>query len=533
MSIDQSLLQQTLVQLAATTLEPDLMANPDLPDTWKSLTTQTVNASPFSKIQLLLSYGNVGDDVIACLSIGLPWSNVIGHYTSGFSPDDKSALDESVVGCAPDSAVVQSMYVSAYFFLRSQVWDILSFLDNPGVKGKPLYITGIGLGGPLAQIVALDFRPGNKGPSNKLLPWSVQPPSYVFSTGNFASIDFQQYFNQTVTDAYNVRAGSQALKVDHFPLEPDNTEGTQKSTFAPLGTLNEAPIATPIPFYTPWEVRDSNFYLKALGGTPPPFPASSTQIPNPPSGFSQTVAFSIGQFVADIYKQSFNPGNPAPGKLVKSLNFGTSPALVGFFSTSNSLVVVFRGSINYQEFLMMDANSVTATTPYRESISSGVQQLLYSAVDGDPTLAQQVREQINELLNELQDDKKTDQDDIKLYLSGHGTGGALANAMAADISFNTSDDAGSPVNKPDAIYTYGATYFAGNNLAQQFSNCYGNASYQIRRLDDDVATALKAQPYWNPVSNSVVLLGALSTKENTYHSLSSYLELLNPQRPQH
>jgi len=528
MSIENHKLQQTLIQLAETTVVPGLTENPDLPATWKSLTTKTIMASPVGGVQVLLAYGNIGDDVIACLSIGMPWSNFIGQYTSGFSPDHKDQLPESVAGKTSDSELVSSMYTSAYFWLRSPLWDMLKFLDNPAVKNKPLYITGMGLGGPLAQIVALDFRPGNKGPAQQRVPWVIQPPSYVFTTGNFASDDFQTYFNKTVKNSYNFRAGSQALKVDQFPVLPATDKGKQAATFAPLGEVSYVSASVPSPYYTPWEVRDSNFYLKALGGTPQPFPASKTVIPNPPSGFSQTLAFSLGEFVATTYKQALEPNNPAPVELVKSLDFCSSKIVVAFFSTSNSLTVAFRGSINYQEFLMMDANSTTAMTPYGEMITSGVNEILYSPNEsaGDSTLIEQLKKNINSLKG-----------DKKLYLAGHGFGGSLANALAADLSpsintLSSGTESPEPTIDVDAIYTFGATYFASLNLMEKFSSSYKNVSYQIVRPGDEVATALKAQPYWKPVTNSVPLIGALETLENTDHSLSSYLALLDPHRQQ-
>ncbi|MBL6449578.1 hypothetical protein JMN32_24925 [Fulvivirga sp. 29W222] len=504
-SINEKTLQAVLVQLAASSASTDL-DDPTLPSTWKLLTTKSVFALPTGNIQFVLAYGNVGDEVIACLSIGVPWSDFIGNYTSGFLPDNKQSLPEDVAGKAPTDATILSIYVAAYPLLRSPLWEALSFLNNPGVQGKPLYITGIGLGGPLAQIAALDLRPGNKGPDQQDPPQLTQPPSYVFSTGNFASTAFQQYYNGKVQNAYNLRAGSQALHVDQFPDQPSTGAG-----FAPLGNETFLPASIPKPYYTPWEVRDSSFYLKAISGKSPTYPPSPTIIPNPPQGFSQSLAFNLGKFLALTYIQAQEPGNPTPQEMKKIIDYGDSKVIAAIFSTSNSLTVAFRGSITYEEFLMMDTNSATSRTPYNEIITSGANEVYYAN-------SQAIGEQIKQVVQELIGDKK-------LYVIGHGFGGALANIMAADFTFNTK-----PAIPFDAIYTFGASYFAGINMANRFNESLGNISYQILRPDDQIATALKTLPFWNPVNNIVALLGSLDVPDDTSHALSAYLSLLDPSR---
>jgi hypothetical protein len=503
--INQKTLRSVLVQLAASSAGTDLN-DPGLPPTWKMLTSKSVFVMPTGNIQLLLAYGNVGEEVIACLSIGVPWANFIGNYTSGFLPDNRQVLPEAVAGKAPSDATVLSLYVAAYSLLRTVIWEILSFLDNPGVQGKPLYITGIGLGGPMAQIAAMDFRPGNKGPDQQDPPQVTQPYSYVFSTGNFASTAFQEYYNDKVQNAYNLRTGSQALHVDQFPDQPAAGAG-----FAPLGNASFLPASVPIPYYTPWEVRDSNFYLKAIDGKPPTTPPSPTSIPNPPTGFSQTLAFNLGKFMALTYTQAQEPGNPAPPEMKKIIDYGDSKVIAAIFSTSNSLTVAFRGSITYEEFLMMDSNSATSRTPYNQIITSGANEVYYAN-------SQAIGEQIKQQVLELRGDRK-------LYVIGHGFGGALANVMAADFAFNST-----PVIPVDAIYTFGASYFAGVNMVNMFNNQFENVSYQILRPTDQIATALKTLPYWNPVNNIVPLLGSLDVPEDTSHAFSAYLSLLDPSR---
>ena len=504
-NINEKILQEVLVQLAASSACTDLN-DPSLPTTWKMLTSKSVFALPTGNIQFMLAYGNVGEDVIACLSIGIPWPDFIGNYTSGFLPNNRQLLQEEVIGKAPSDATILSIYVAAYPSLRTPLWEALSFLNNPEVKGKPLYITGIGLGGPLAQIAAMDLRPGNKGPNQQDPPQVTQPCSYVFSTGNFASTAFQQFYNEKIQNAYNLRAGSAALHVDQLPDRPSTEIG-----FAPLGHTNFLSASVPTPYYTPWGVRDSNFYLKAICGKPSTFPSSPTSIPNPPTGFSQSMAFSLGKLMASTYTQAQEPGNPAPPEMQKIIDYGESKVMAAIFSTSNSLIVAFRGSITFEEFLMMDTNNSTSRTPYNQIITSGVNEVYYA---NSLAVGERIKQQVLEL--------KGNRD---LYVIGHGFGGALANVMAADFTLYTT-----PAIPVNAIYTFGANYFAGINMANLFNDKLESVSYQILRPEDQIATALRTQPYWNPVNNIVTLIGALDVPEDTSHALSAYLSLLDPSR---
>jgi predicted lipase len=203
------------------------------------------------------------------------------------------------------------------------------------------------------------------------------------------------------------------------------------------------------------------------------------------------------------------------------IDYGKSKVIAAIFSTSNSLIVAFRGSITYEEFLMMDTNSATSRTPYNQIITSAVNEVYYA---NSLAIGEQIKKDVLELIG-----------DKKLYVIGHGFGGALANAMAADFTFNTPPSSAIPI---DAIYTFGACYFAGINMANLFNNQFENVSYQILRPEDQIATALKTLPYWNPVNTTVTLLGSLDVPEDTSHSFSAYLSLLDPSRgisssPQH
>lgn len=512
--IDDKAVQPILVQLAAAAANTNLTTSgPELPKTWKELTSKSVFALTVGNVQFLLAYGNVGNDVIACLSIGLPWQNFLGAYSNGFQTSAMQQLPEDVAGKTTSDQTIMSIYIAAYQFLRGPIWEALSFLNDPGAKGKPLYITGMGLGSALAQIVALDFRSGNKGPNQQLFPQSTQPPSYVFSSVNFSSTAFQKYYEDKITQTFNTAAGSAALPVDQFPDQP-----SASANFAPLGEQRLVAASIPAPYYTPWEVRDSNFYIKTLGGTPVVSPPSKTFIPNPPAGFSQSLAFSLGEYVALTYKQALEPGTPAPVNAQKIFNYGGHNAIAAIFTTANSLIVTFRGSITFEEFLTMDANSATALNPAGQQITSGTYDVLYKKLeDGkEQTLTEQIKEELKKLNSKN-----------PLYITGHGFGGALANLFAMELAFNTD-----PAVDVGVIYTFGANYFAGANTANDFSKKLKAVSYQILRPKDVVATALQSFRYWFPVENTVSLNGALDILEDTNHALSSYLKLLDPARIQ-
>lgn len=514
--MDTKQLKQILIQLAARAASPNLISNPlALPNTWKSLTTKSVFAPGVGNLQISLAYGNVGDEVIACMAIGWPWQNILGQYHSGFNPENRQMLPTSVMGNPQGNSTVFSPYVIAYNFLRSPVWDALSYLENPGVKGKPLYITGIGIGGPLAQIVAMDFRPGQKGPAQQNPPQDTQPPSYIFSAGNVGTLDFQTIYNQRVVQAYLVTAGTTILPVDLFPSQPVG----ETLNYEPLGTSDQITTAVPKPYFTPWEVRDSNFYLKALGGTPQAVIPTPTSIPNAPEGFSQSQAFSLGELTALTYQQAMQPDttgfpNPSPYSIVANIKYSNSLIAIIFINTS-SVVVAFRGTITFEEFLSMKADTNTANTPYGEMVTSGANNVYYGSPDSDGViLADVVKEEVLKYV-----------DGKKLYLTGHGFGGVLANMAAADFTFNM--DTPIAIN---GIYTFGSNYWAGTAFAANFSEKLGSVSYQILRPSDSIATALKTLPIFNPIDNIVALIGQLDFIEDTDHALSSYLNLLDPSR---
>ena len=519
--MDNQATQQILVQLAAAAASPNLtQSTPNLPYSWKALTSKSAFTSNIGHVQLLLAFGNVGSETISCLAIGQPWPNFIGNYSAGFEIGMQQ-LPEDVAGTTSSTETVMSLYVAAYQFLRGTIWESLSFLKSDGVPQDQLHITGMGLGAPLAQIAAIDLRPGHRGPNDELAPQATQPVSFVFSAGNFASPDFKEYYNKNNTKATNTIAGTDTLEVDKFPLAPAADQG-----FVPLGTVNQVQAAIPSPYYTPWEVRDSNYYLTTLGGMAVPgFPTKTTISAIPGSGFDQSLAFSMGTYTEYNYRLGLKPATP-PEQVdpLKTYDFGSSKAIAAIYKTATSLIVTFRGSITWEEFLSMDANSRTATDPYNQQITSGTQTILYQI---PPVDSESDKEKPPCLSDQIIGDIEENAGDLQLYITGHGFGGALANTFALGMAQNTAVKA-----EIDAIYTFGANYFAGHSAAGTFKDKFGSKSYQVLRPDDKVATALKAAYFWYPADYQVVLNGTLNETEDTYHSLSSYLKLLDPQRVQ-
>ena len=174
---------------------------PNYPNGWSTLAYIKGDASPYSSsaVQGFLANGysdpqNPRSDMIAVLALGMNWTNFFQYYQYGTAP---TQLSPDVTGIADNSLQIDNLYDSAYSAVRESIWDsIQQFLGD-----LPLYICGMGLGGPLAQIAALDLRPStsHKGPKGYFPPL-VQAPCFVFSTPNVANGNLVAFYNDHVKD---------------------------------------------------------------------------------------------------------------------------------------------------------------------------------------------------------------------------------------------------------------------------------------------------------------------------------------------
>lgn len=513
MSEDSSSLEILLETLATQANLPAMLKdNPTLPLGWVLLGTfSSVFSPPSVPTQGFLAKGPIDSNgtIAAVLALGMTWEKFLTYQTDPFEPKLQQPLPTAVAGNQPADAAIMPLYVTAYNQIRSAIWNTLGkFLDD-----LPLYICGMSLGGPMAQIAALDLRPGNKGPSAGQKAPDSQPPSYVFSTGNIGNSSFATYYQSTVTDRHILWAGNASLTVDFFPTLPAD------DLYAPLGKVTELSSSIPVND-VPWLERSDVFYLLALGGKPARYTPKKGSFPNPPAGFSQSKAYAFSKLVGAAYAQAQHPGSIIsiePYTLNAIINANDAP-FAYIFTSVNDVVVALRGTTTWEELTALSANSTTVTVPFNPDDQAQVHRgaySVYSAPVGSTdttTFSAKLKSTLKPLL------KGKD-----LYLTGHDLGGAIANIAAADFTMSNDKDM---VVK--AIYTFGANAFANIVFQGQFDSALAAKSYQIRRVNDKIPVSIAQLGVFRPVSNQVVLNGQLAVEESTYHSMDGYINLCNP-----
>lgn len=520
-SIDLTAFKIILEKIAAQANIIDLFPNgPDLPSGWSNVNLFKNSNIPQDSLVVMQSQGFLakgrapqsdGSTIqVAVLALGITWPKYLQYQFDGEFP--QMAIPKNIAGnSVPADAKMMSVYVNGYVDLRTNLW--VNALSND-VKDLPLYICGMSLGAPLAQLAALDLRPGNFGPNNESAP-KTAVSCYTFSNGNTANTAMANYFSRTALESNVVWAGSNLLKVDQFPLQPDNTDFTR------LGNLDA--IATPIPESgdEPWWERGNPFYVKALGGTPAPNAPVKTNIPNPPPGFDQVMAYTLSTLTLAAYKLAQHPGSDFPtGIYTKVATVDANGSTFAYvFSSSSAIVVAIRGCITWEEFNKYTANSNFTHPSFDPAPAAHVQSGAYeiytapTTKNGSTTFANDLRTKVSAILGNKQ-----------LFITGHSLGGAIANIAAADYVM------GSPKLNVTAVYTIGSIMTADPDFATGFNKALAGKTFQIRRISDKITSATYMLGY-EFLDSQVTLNGELALEELTRHSLYSYAQLLNPSRP--
>jgi pimeloyl-ACP methyl ester carboxylesterase len=513
MSGDSDSIRITLAQLASQALIPNmLMDNPKLPLGWVLLKTFGGQFNPPTvTVQGFLAKGPIDAEgnIAAALAFGVSWQSFLSIHTTPFQPVSQIALPKDISG-SDEAGKVLDLYATAYLNIRPQVWNVLG--DYLG--DLPLYICGMSLGGPIAQIAALDLRPGNTGPlSNQKAP-DTQPPGYVFSTGNFSNPDFVTYFNTTVTTQLNIRISKTNEPIDLFPTQPED------SLYSAAGTVVQ--VETSMPKYdVPWLERGDVFYLQALGGTPASQPAQPGSFADPPAGFSGTLAHSFSLLVGAAYAFSQHPGtivDTSPYVLKDAINANGVP-FAYVFSSVTDVVVVVRGTITWLEFISLAADSSFVATSFNPDTQAQVHRGAYSVYTAPVSSSDNTTFQ-----DKLEAAIRANLEGKKLWLAGHGFGGAVANIVAADYAMSSGKDL-----DVEGVYTYGANLFANVVFQQAFNTALKDKSYQVYRLNDTIPRSVGQQYVFHAVDKQVVLNGRLAVEESTRHALDGYIRLSNPQ----
>ncbi len=507
----------TLVQLAAAAMS-DLSDGVPVPPPGGWSVTQTVPASPIAPsthgagAQAFYAQGTFqttgSNQPVFVLALGYPWVTYLNANPGGLP-----ALAAAPAGVLPAGAPGQvvASFGAAYQAIRAGIWSQLSTAGT-----NPVVIVGMGLGGPLAQLAALDLRPGNTGPSNEKAP-SAQPSCYAFSSPPTGDANFATAFGSTVTSAWTTGLELAVLgtPVDAFP-SATGIPGT-----APTGTAVPLTALFPAPFDDPWVERSPAAYIAALGGNLPaqaPDPGSLT--PNP-AGFDGLLAGSLAMLCGAAYGLARSPGLrqrlPAapfvPGGVVRSNGI----VLAASYTFGGGVVVAFRGATTFAEFAGALGSSGVANADFLGSASFGKVHAgaLSLYVGPSSTGGPSFQTALRNLLGTL------GANGLPLYFTGHDLGGALAVLAAADVAKNLT-----ALAKP-TVYTFGACPLGNLDTVDRTLAPLGLTVFAITRTGDFLPSAMLGGGFV-PFGTGVFLGGSLANDEPTLHALTGYQALLDP-----
>ncbi len=446
---------------------------------------------------------NVQVDILA---LGISWLKyLLYQYDGAFKME---TLPTDIAGKSiPATAQVLSMYSIAYQFLRRPIWDAVTKREDPS---RPLYICGHGLGAPLAQIAALDLRVGNQGPADpntgiKPNAPTTPTPCYTFSNANFANSNMATYYSNTITAPATVtRVSAAGNDVDQWPNSPTG--------FSLIGNYNPVSGSLIPDADDPWWERATVYYTQTLGGNPIPNDPEPVNINTPP-GFSRDMAFALSRLSMLCYHWAQHPDSiggdaPANYQYVTNITSNGSPwAYIFKGDANNSVVVIFRGEINWQEFNTYTAYTGFVCPPWSSKGSAQVNIGAYTLYAGMSAA----------IKSALQPFSTRD-----LYFAGHSLGGAIANIAASEYAMSN-------IRPIKAIYTFGSMMSTNYDFAQLFDTALGSKSYQIRRPNDYIATGLMSIGY-EPINTAVLLQGQLKYEDPDYHNLLNYMKLLDTSR---
>lgn len=503
--------QNTLVLLAAAAMSssPD---DPELPDGWSLLCTLAPDGSqspPVPRTAGFYAIGQLsaGGPTVAVLALGVSWAAFLEGYVS-------EGIGQATVPPYIDSdakAACEARVTPMYAQMRFAIWNNLTRIGS-----YPLYVTGMAAGGPLAQLAAIDLRPGNAGP-DKLKPPAVAPVCAVFSTPIIGNPVLAGLFKTSLPTAMSVAAGSDANAIDLFPSQPADGTAVGDDIYARLGSAQSLAGQRPQPYDDPWVERSPGYYQTLLGGSPEPPPTAPGRIVSPPAGFSQDMAYSLAVLCAAAYQFGQRSSSVLPFPTAPFVFKGTLSAdgavQAALFASDDAVAVAFRGPVSWRETVSYTTNSYRVVADFLQDDNAGVQQgalLLYNAM----------RDDLAAKLAPLVSAQKP------VYLAGHDLGGVLAVLAAADLAVNH------PELPVAGVYTFGAPPAGSLTFALSVYNgltaqggTLGSVTYHLRRPADFMPKAWKQAGY-EQTDTSVRLDGVPPDDDATAHPLTGYIALL-------
>jgi len=504
---------------------------------WKLI--QTFRSSNASHAQGFVAMGPLPSNpatTIAVVALGASWSDFIETYLA--SQHQLSFPPNNLFATAPSGFPLSDLgYTNLYNSVRSLMWNEVLFAKRtvPDFSTTmPLVVCGIGPGAPLAQLAGVDLLPGHVWNGNTSPTTSIT--AYTFSSVAFGNQDFANGVNANVPATFAVNlATTSGIVVDPYPVAPGNAAGYFFS-----GQQIGAAAKLPATGDCPWLERSPGYYELILGGDSlalnsqrpmrvqrREFAAgvlaarkSSAPLINALSAtatYSPTLAFTLTLLDLAAYQRAQHPDLPLqlPAPYVFAADItGNGVNWGSIFVSPDRVVASFRGTATWQE--TVDAwGTVSVARPSWLSVDGEI-------LTPPSALYDSVRDNLRAQLVAIK------QTNLPLVISGHDTGGSLASLAMLDLTLNPLSD--SPA--PQAVYTFGAPPLGTTTFANSYNTKVGTSSFQVARPDDIIPQLVfGAFSFAITVPAPIVLQGGSSdpASDPTFHTLTSYSALLNPQ----
>jgi hypothetical protein len=522
-----------LVNLASQASEYDITSiTQNFPSNWSVIETLVIQADQSGTpmpVQCILSRapGDPADPSAPrslVLALGINWALSLRGYVDTNVP--RVQLDPTLDTIPLNSEIDSGFQTSYTAYLRRQIWALIK---THLASNDVLYIAGIGLGSPLAQLAALDFRPGHIVAGLERSQYlDYQPECYVFSAPNIVNESVADSYNTLVVTAaggtasytYQVINTNQNLTVDFFPTAPDAA-----ATYFPLGTVTQTDKVTLPPKGVdtgPWLERGNNFYLTSMDGTNIPGPQTKNQDIARPAGYDPVYAHALAELTSATYQfaqhPTSSPSIPSSYSAIPNGEVKINGVLWAraFTNSNNNVIVVIRGTTTWQEYQQMTANTTYASSQLVRgaNVHKGISDFYYGL--GTFIAQTPFKDAMATMLTAI---KAT-----TITLCGHDVGGALANLIALDLTL------ASPATVTVAnVYVFGTISVGDFTFMTAFNASLLARVYNVRRIYDKITQSLfySAFSYYS-LGTNVIFDGQLSEEENTFHAINGYAQLLSP-----
>ncbi|MGE5515804.1 MAG: lipase family protein [Bacteroidota bacterium] len=434
------------------------------------------------------------------------------HPLVSFARTAKRADDPLQVSTNVLLPPVAANYNSA----RAAIWGMLASLVNvPGYQSTfPIICVGAGPAAQIAQLAAVDLRPGQTGPNGAT---QTSPASdiacYAYSVAPFGDATFTTRAMAAVPGIFAINTVN-ALGGQPVDLWP-GVMGFPVNSL--LGTPEAASVPSDPNAACPWYSRTPAAYGEAFGyGVPQPAGAGSFTAP---SGFNVPLAASLSQLGLTTYAQCTNPDGSVtlPSPYVSSgivtpstLSWTNTPwAALYVNPASKSLVISIRGPMTMAETININGNGYPVRPTW-----------LTTGRIGDGVLAMATA-----LAGPLATALSGTTIPATVYYTGHDFGAAVA----AVLAYMVQSGVVSNLPSASAVYGFGCQPFGDYVFCNTvYPTALKAVTFQVQR-PNDILTTRTGSGYTMVAGTSVSLNGGLLTTANstTYHSMALYSQLLS------